>query len=221
MQLTTPQLYALFSMIVATIVLIGITYLAGLRTGRKAGQANGYDLGRSTAAKYWKGIIAGIRENQGAIEQGLLKKLDGLRTAHERAIAETMATIKQLAAEQNATARLDNVIGRLQARALTPEDVLNIKLAARQLAIAAKHISRSGTNKPNQAHLASVFLTEIAGRYIEAAPVAEPTARQPFERDENGFALPPRINYIGDGKDTWQRVDEERTAQGLPPAQCL
>lgn len=227
MQLTTHQIYALAAMAVLTIIVIGISYVAGLRTGSKAGKATGYESGRRTAKIYWKTIIAGIHEKRKAIEQGLLKKLDEVRTARELATAEVSGLLMQLTNEQRVSERLDNVIGRLQSKALTADDLLTLQLAARQLGIAAKHIARTGTNKPNQAELAQQALKEILTRLTEAAPshqplqVIEQTKPQPAERDDDGFLLPPRIDYIGDGKDTWERIDDEHRALGLPAAQCM
>lgn len=57
MQLTTHQIYALFAITVAVVVLIGITYVAGLRTGR----STGFEQGRTTAANYWRKLLKAKR----------------------------------------------------------------------------------------------------------------------------------------------------------------
>ncbi len=219
MQLTTPQLYALAVMAVLIVILIGISYVSGLRTGRKAGEAIGYGQGRSTAAKYWKEMIAGIRENSEARMQQLQSEVEAaLKRQQENAreAARLSERANQLDAE---TTRLDDVIGRLHAKALTHDDLLNLKLAARQLGQAARQFSRSGTSKTNQPELAQKALTAIIERYTEAQQNPQP--RQQLERDEDGYIIQPPINWIGDGKDTWERIDDERRALGLPPAMCM
>lgn len=226
MQLTTPQIYALFAITVTVVVLIGISYISGLRTGRKAGEDAGYENGRRTAAKHWKTLISGIRETHSAIEQGLLNKMDEVRSARELHIAEASELRKQLTIEQTTAERLDNVIGRLQSKALNADDLLTLQLAARQLGLAAKQHARTGTNRPNQAELAQAALKEILARLTEAAPNPEPglvidQPKQKAARDEDGHLLPPPIDYIGDGKSTWERIDDEHRAQGLPAPQCM
>jgi hypothetical protein len=52
-------------------------------------------------------------------------------------------------------------------------------------------------------------------KHAQAVTPAEPA------RDEDDYLIPAPIDYIGDGKDTWQRTDEEQRALGLPAAQCL
>lgn len=53
MQLTTPQLYALAVMAGLIVALIGISYVSGLRTGRKAG----LEFGSATAANHWSKLL--------------------------------------------------------------------------------------------------------------------------------------------------------------------
>lgn len=268
MQLTTPQLYALAVMAVLTIILIGISYVSGLRTGRKAGKETGYENGRRTEAAYRKTIIAGIQEKRDAVVQDLLKELDQVRSAGELAIAEASGLRKQLNTELKVTERLDRTIKRLVPKAFHSEDLLTLNLAARQLGIAAKAHTRSGSNKPNQAELAQQALKEIVARVAAAGDdvihpdtelldwlqmhgeflpgVAKASIRFPYRpteigtksfrdlikhaqaatpataaRDEDGYPIPAPIDYMGDGKGTWQRTDEEQRALGLPAAQCL
>ncbi|PZW65235.1 hypothetical protein F471_03713 [Pseudomonas sp. URMO17WK12:I1] len=219
MQLTTHQLYALAVMAVLIIILIGISYVSGLRTGRKAGEAIGYDQGRSTAAKYWKEMIAGIRESSEARIQQLRGEV-AVALQRQQANAREAARLSERASQLDAeTTRLDDVVGRLHAKVLTPDDLFNLKLAARQLGQAARQFSRSGTSKTNQPELAQKALTAIIERYTEAQQNPQP--RQQIERDEDGYIIQPPINWIGDGKDTWERIDDEHRALGLPPAMCM
>lgn len=219
MQLTTHQLYALAVMAVLTIILIGISYVSGLRTGRKAGEAIGYDQGRSTAAKYWKEMIAGIRESSEARIQQLRSEVATARL-RQQANAREAARLSERASQLDAeTTRLDDVLGRLHAKVLTPDDLLNLKLAARQLGQAARQVSRSGTSKINQPERAQQALTAIIERFTEAQQNPQP--REKVERDEDGYIIQPPINWTGDGKDTWERIDDEHRALGLPPAMCM
>ena len=219
MQLTTPQLYALAAMAVLTVILIGISYVSGLRTGRKTGEAVGYSQGRSSAAKYWKEMIAGIRENSEARMQQLQSEVEAALKRQQENAREAARLSKRASQLDAETTRLDDVIGRLHTKALTPDDLLNLKLAARQLAQAARQFNRSGTSKTNQPELAQKALTAIIERYTEAQQNPQP--RQKIERDEDGYIIQPPINWIGDGKDTWERIDDEHRALGLPPAMCM
>lgn len=53
MQLTTPQICALAVMAVLIVIVIGISYVSGLRTGRAAG----LEFGSATAANHWRTLL--------------------------------------------------------------------------------------------------------------------------------------------------------------------
>nr|WP_288454630.1 hypothetical protein [uncultured Pseudomonas sp.] len=273
MQLTTPQLYALAVMAVLTIALIGISYVSGLRTGQAAAQR--------TAQKTREHYVE-LYEQEKAAHRATLTELDIARNGHWQALEQTnlaraenrkalesiTSQANELTIIQRALDRMDGLVDKLQAKALTGEDLLTLNLAARQLGLAAKAHARSGTNKPNQAELAQHALKEIVARVSGAGDdvihpdtellnwlqkhgdflpcLATASVRFPWRpteigtksfrelikhaqavtptepaRDEDGYLIPPPIDYIGDGKDTWQRIDEEQRALGLPAAQCL
>lgn len=67
MQLTTHQIYALFAITVAVVVLIGISYISGLRTGR----TTGFEQGRTSAANYWRKLLKAKRQANEEIEAQL------------------------------------------------------------------------------------------------------------------------------------------------------
>ncbi|MER0040576.1 hypothetical protein [Pseudomonas sp. MGal98] len=273
MQLTTPQLYALAVMAVLIVALIGISYVSGLRTGQAAAQR--------TAQKTREHYVE-LYDQEKAAHRTTLTDLDIARNGHWQALEQTnlaraenkkalesiTSQANELTIIQRALDRMDGLVEKLLAKALTGEDLLTLKLAARQLAIAAKAHTRSGSNKPNQAELAQQALKEIIGRVSAAVDevthpdtdlinwlqkhgtftsgVATAHIRFPFlpielgaksfrdlikhaksvtptepARDEDGYLIPAPIDYIGDGKGTWQRIDEEQRASGLPAAQCL
>src|SRR5690606_1976105 len=102
MQLETHQLYALFSMLAITAVLIGLSYCSGLRTGRAAG----YKQGRVAAARYWNGLVNALRGEQAELRgrlareeqltESLRTRADTLRTALHQKQAEHNTIVQHL-----------------------------------------------------------------------------------------------------------------------------
>ena len=122
MELTTPQIYALFAMAVALAVLIGITYCAGLKTGRQAStniiealEQSKTNLGNTTTkltsefievnrtldaregalSKLRQSLIEEQREH-GQIERGLLNRLAAARPLSDEDQAVLIAAAEKL-----------------------------------------------------------------------------------------------------------------------------
>ena len=60
MELTNPQLYALFGSAIAVLILIGITYCAGLKTGH----SSGWQEGRQAGTNYWRPLFQEKRDER-------------------------------------------------------------------------------------------------------------------------------------------------------------
>lgn len=124
MELTTHQIYALFGMLAFMALLGFIAYRAGLTTGN----ACGYQLGRTTAAKHWRSLIAAMREEH----TGTARKLD----AREREI-QTLRRNIQTEAEDHAKVE-EGLLQRLAAAApLSDEDQATLEAIASKLDLAA------------------------------------------------------------------------------------
>lgn len=160
MQLETHQLYALFSMLAITAVLIGLSYCSGLRTGRAAG----YKQGRVAAARYWNGLVNALRGEQAEL-RGRLAREEQL-TESLRTRADTLRTaLHQEQAEHNTIVQdLLDELQRERGNSLTLDDCQALRLAARLLGYAADTVRKSGTTKANQAAEAQGQVTDIADR---------------------------------------------------------
>ena len=160
MQLETHQLYALFSMLAITAVLIGLSYCSGLRTGRAAG----YKQGRVAAARYWNGLVNALRGEQADL-RGRLAREEQL-TESLRTRADTLRTaLHQEQAEHNTIVQdLLDELQRVRGNSLTLDDCQALRLAARLLGYAADTVRKSGTTKANQAAEAQGQVTDIADR---------------------------------------------------------
>lgn len=169
--MTTPQIYGLFAMLTVAAIAGLIFYCIGLRTGRAAGEAKGFDDGRATARTYWKGIIRNIREAHTSTDKGLRAQIDNLK--HEMKVAETD--------REGVILNLLQELEEEAAQHLTEEDLLQIQLAAKQLSIAAKQHERSGSTKANQPALARDQLNAIAARIRQQLDQA-PLTRHPADR---------------------------------------
>lgn len=169
--MTTPQIYGLFAMLTVAAIASLIFYCIGLRTGKGAG----YELGHQTAKTYWKKILA-ARCSQLAEARDLLdartREMATLRQCIEQETADhtaAMAKLKQQMhfAENDRENVIRNLLAELQhetANRLTTDDWLNLKLAAKQLGIAAHQHARSGSAKTNQAAQAQACITAMAER---------------------------------------------------------
>lgn len=229
MQLTTPQLYALAVMAVLTIIVIGISYVSGLRTGQAAAQRNAqkkreqyielYEQEKAAHSATVTDLKIARSGHWTALEQTKLARLE-----NEKAKESIAKQARDLTVIQKTLDRMDGLVDKLLAKTLTGDDLLTLNLAARQLGITAKAHARSGTNKPNQAELAQQALKEIVARAtsaeVEPSQISKPQEEK-AERDEDGYLIPKPIDWIGDGKSTWERIDDEQRALGLPAAQCL
>jgi len=160
MQLDTHQLYALFSMLAGAIVLLGLSYCAGLRTGRDAG----YKQGGESARRYAKCLIkvtkAEIAELRGMLEReeqlstSIRTRLDTLRTAFHQEQAEHNTIVQDLLDE----------LQRERGNSLTLDDCHALRRAARLLGHAADQVRKTGTTKTNLAAEAQSHVNAIAER---------------------------------------------------------
>tara|TARA_Y100001951_G_C11297089_1_gene276456 strand:+ start:4683 stop:5813 length:1131 start_codon:yes stop_codon:yes gene_type:complete len=165
MQLETHQLYALFAMLVGTIVLIGLSYCTGLRSGRAAG----YAQGRATAARYWKGLIKSIQgdlaelrcmlDREEQLTDSIRNQLNTLRTALHQEQAEHNTIVQDLLDE----------LQRERSHGLTHADHQMLVQVARVLGHAAAQARKTGTSKTNQYATAQNQVTELAIRAHAAA----------------------------------------------------
>lgn len=171
MELTTQQLYAIFAMLTVAAIAGLVFYCVGLRTGKGAG----YELGHQTAKNYWKKIVASARAQLGDARDLLdarTREMATLRQCIEQETAEHEATMAKLKKHMHFTENdRENVIRDLleelqhvNANRLTTDDWLNLKLAAKQLGIAAHQHARSGSAKTNQPAQAQACITALAER---------------------------------------------------------
>ena len=159
MELTTPQIYALFAILACLAVLIGITYCAGLRTGRHAADR----------------LILKLEKINGATSNSLAKRTADLIETNRKLDAReaALSKLRQCLREEqcdhdNVTKQLREDLNREVANRLTHDDWLMLKLAAKQLGIVAGQFTKSGSSKTNQAALAQDRILEIADRVKEA-----------------------------------------------------
>ncbi|MCG6541721.1 hypothetical protein MCB86_16735 [Pseudomonas sp. KSR10] len=165
MQLTTPQLYALFSMLIFVGLLIGLSYCTGLRTGRAAG----YEQGRETGTCYWKWLMKCIRgehaEMRGMLAReeqltdSIRRQLKALRTALHQEQSDNITIVRDLLEE----------LERERANSLTLADHQTLTHAALQLGNAAALIRRIAPKSAKEATEAQHQVNEIAGRVHAAA----------------------------------------------------
>lgn len=124
MELTNPQLYALFGAAIAVLILIGITYCAGLSTGESAG----YEQGRMAATDHWRRICSETR----AELTSSLQRLD----SREREIKTLRRNIQAEADDHDQVER--GLLQRLAAAApLGDEDQATLEAIANKLELAA------------------------------------------------------------------------------------
>ncbi len=171
MELTTPQIYAIFAMLTTSALAALIFYCIGLRTGRGAG----YELGRESATTHWRKLLDAKREANDELHEriaALRKRVNAEEAVTEKVIADCGGQIAALKREMHAAendregvirdltaALLDEYAKRLQ-----QDDWLNLKLAAKQLGQAAQQFTRSGSTKTNQAAIAQASINALADR---------------------------------------------------------
>lgn len=171
MELTPPQIYGFFAMLTASALAGLIFYCIGLRTGRSAG----YELGRETAARHWRKLLKARTQSADELREHLDNRCRELLTARENLITEADSHRLQLAKlhaqmreqENDREGVIRDLLDELQheiANRLTTDDWLNLKLAAKQLGIAAHQHARSGSAKTNQAEQAQACITALAAR---------------------------------------------------------
>lgn len=169
--MTTQQIYALFAMLTASALAGLIFYCIGLRTGR----GTGYQLGRESAAIHWRKLLKAKQEANNELREHLSNRSSELLTARENLITEAESHRQQLTSlrghmheqENDREGIIRDLLEELQheaANRLTNDDWLNLKLAAKQLGVAANQFDRSGSNKVNQAAQARTFITALAER---------------------------------------------------------
>lgn len=168
---TTPQIYSIFAALSCAAVAGFIFYCIGLRTGKAAG----YELGHNVAKNYWRKIVCNVRSTLGETRDLLdarTREMAALRQSIEQETADHAATLAKLREHMHFTENdRENVIRDLLAalqeessKRLTSDDWLTLKLAAKQLGIAAHQVARSGTSKTNQAALAQAQINALAER---------------------------------------------------------
>ncbi|MFZ3182833.1 MAG: hypothetical protein WA173_01650 [Pseudomonas sp.] len=167
--MTTPQTYALFAMIACVIILIGISYCVGLKTGKAAGVETSKPLHEALRT------IRACKRDQAIELASTLQTLD----MRER---ELGALRKNITDEFDDHTRVEQqLLSQLEtakAKGLTQDDYLTLKLAAKQLGTAAAQFIKSGSNKINQAFLAQERLNEVANR-LHPALNTEPLTCKP------------------------------------------
>lgn len=159
MELTTPQIYALFAIAAAIAVLIGISYCAGLRTGSRAADR----------------LIHKLEKINGATSNSLAKRTADLIETNRKLDARegALSKLRQCLREEqcdhdNVTKQLREDLNHEVANRLTHDDWLMLKLAAKQLGIVSGQFTKSGSSKTNQAALAQSRINDIASRIKEA-----------------------------------------------------
>ncbi len=160
MQLETHQLYALFAMCVITAILIGLSYVAGLRTGRAAG----YGQGREAAARYWKGLLKGLKGEQTEL-RGMLAREEQLTDSIRNQLNTLRTALHQEQAEHNSIVKdLLEELQRESSHGLTHADHQMLVQVARVLGHAAAQARKTGTSKTNQFAAAQSQVSELAIR---------------------------------------------------------
>lgn len=168
---TTAQIYSIFAALSCAAVAGFIFYCIGLRTGKAAG----YEQGHNVAKHYWRKIVGNVRADLGEARDLLdarTREMAALRQSIEQETADHAATLAKLREHMHfAENDRENVIRDLLAdlqeessKRLTSDDWLTLKLAAKQLGIAAHQVARSGTSKTNQAALAQAQINALAER---------------------------------------------------------
>lgn len=171
MELTTPQIYGFFATLTAAAIAGLIFYCIGLRTGRGAG----YELGRESAAMHWRKLLKAKQEANAELHEQLANRGRELLTARANLITEAESHKQQLAklrthmhfTENDREGVIRDLLEELQhetTNRLTTDDWLNLKLAAKQLGIAAHQHARSGSTKTNQPAQAQACITALAER---------------------------------------------------------
>ncbi|TXI34747.1 MAG: hypothetical protein E6Q69_03085 [Aquipseudomonas alcaligenes] len=132
MELTNPQLYALFGAAIAVLILIGITYCAGLKTGKGAG----YEQGHEAATNHWR--------------INYIEKRDQLTELQQRLdiLAREAATLRRnIQAEADDHAEVERgLLQRLAAAApLSDEDEATLQAIAGKLELAASTFAGLGS----------------------------------------------------------------------------
>lgn len=124
MELTNPQLYALFGAAIAVLILIGITYCAGLKTGH----SSGWQEGRQAGTNYWRPLFQEKRDER-------LEALD-LLDKRERELATLRRNIQAEADDHAEVER--GLLQRLAAAApFNDEDQATLQAIAAKLELAA------------------------------------------------------------------------------------
>lgn len=145
MELTTPQIYALFVIAICIVVLIGITYCAALRTGRGAG----YKLGRESATQHWRTLLEAKRETNADLREQL-----------DRRTREAMTLRENIKAEAAEHAKAERVLlQRLAAEPLSEEDLAVLLAVAEKLGLAADTFA--GLNSPDHARFSRHLQAQV------------------------------------------------------------
>lgn len=203
MELTTPQIYALSVIAACVAVLIGITYCAGLKTGRQAAdglirhQEKLNDRNRTALAKRTTDLVETNR----------------LLDSREAALAKLRQCLREEQSDHDKLiTQLREALNREIANRLTHDDWLTLKLATKQLGVTAHQFAKSGSSKTNQAALAQARINDMANRVKEA--LDEPQALG-APTPQPHVVLPAKQASM---HSTWERVD---AAQPATVAMCM
>ncbi|MEK8080733.1 hypothetical protein [Pseudomonas sp. XK-1] len=197
MELTTPQIYALFAIAAAIAVLIGITYCAGLKTGRKSADDLIGKLEKINAAT----------SNSLAKRTADLVETNRLLDSREAALTKLRQCLREEQADHDTVAnQLRATLQHEIANRLTHDDWLTLKLAAKQLGVTAHQFAKSGSSRINQAGLAQARINDMANRVKEA--LDEPLAL--CEPTPQLHAVLPAEQASKDS--TWERTDAAQPA---------
>lgn len=139
MELTNPQLYALFAIAISMIVLGGIAYCLGLKTGHAAGQEHM----RATGLRDWKRRYQQLHDDKQA--QGLdLAEAKRLLDCQTRELATLRRNI-QAEAEEHGKVELGLLQRLAAATPLTDEDQATMEAIAAKLELAASTFAGLGS----------------------------------------------------------------------------
>ena len=162
MELTTPQIYAIFAMLTTSALAALVFYSIGLRTGRGAG----YELGRESATTHWRKLLDAKRDSNAELREQL-----------DRRGREAMTLRDNIKAEAAEHAKAEHLLlQRLAAAApLSEEDLAVLLAVAEKLGLAADTFAdlSSHDHARFSRHLQAQVL-DIAARVKHAQANAQP-----------------------------------------------
>ncbi len=159
MELTTQQIYALFTILAVMVAFIGVAYCVGLKTGRRSADEQMDNLRAdliNTTSELGDEIVKRDRH---------LVEVQRLLDSRDREIRSLRLNIEQEISDHQAfESDLQQELAAARASALTPEDLQALIKASRQLDLTAKLFDRSGSTKKNHSAIYRDALTAIAAK---------------------------------------------------------